>query len=106
VASGGPLLRVSVVLDGDSAIIGLDGELDVASQSVLADALRDVERHGPRRLVVDAERLTFLDAAGLHPLLAVQERMPAATVQLRNVQPQIRRMLRILDLASAFGVDD
>jgi len=105
VASREPLLRVSVTLDGDSAVLGLDGELDVASQSVLADALLEIEQRPPRHLVVDAARLTFVDAAGLHPLLSAKARMPAARIELHNVRPQIARVLRLLDLADAFGVD-
>ena len=103
-ATRDPLLRVSVTLDGDTAILGLDGELDVASQSVLADAMLEIEKRLPRRLVVDAARLTFVDAAGLHPLLSAQARMPATSIELRNVRPQIVRVLRLLDLAEAFGL--
>ncbi|HET6909417.1 MAG TPA: STAS domain-containing protein [Mycobacteriales bacterium] len=104
-ASREPLLRVSVSLDGDNAVLRLDGELDVASHSVLADALLEIEQQTLRHLVIDAERLTFVDAAGLHPLLSAKARMPATRIELRNVRPQILRVLRLLDLADAFDVD-
>ena len=105
-ATRGPQLRVSVLHSGDSAIVRLDGELDVATAEQLEKVLDELTATDPRPrlLVVDAEQLSFMDAAGLNPLLAAHRRLPTGSVRLYNARPAVARVLRLLDLADAFGL--
>ncbi|MDQ1694943.1 MAG: hypothetical protein QOJ03_296 [Frankiaceae bacterium] len=103
-----PLLRVSVERSGDGAVLRLDGELDCATapdvQSALDGLLMGPDR--PARILVDAERLAFIDVSGLAPLIRAGQRMPGTgTFQLRNPGRQLVRVIRLLDLAELFGLD-
>jgi anti-sigma B factor antagonist len=103
-----PLLRISVERAGDTAHIGLDGELDCSTAGQLDAALRRLlaERPPPRRFLVNAERLSFADVSGLAPLVRAAHKMPAGgTLQLRNAQRQVIRVIRLLSLADELGLD-
>lgn len=103
-----PLLRVSVARSGDAATIRLDGELDIATAGQLEEAIgRLLESEpAPRRICVDADRLSFVDVSGLAPLTRAAHRLPSgASMQLRNARRQVIRVIRLLDLADELGLD-
>jgi len=108
IAQGPPLLQVSVMRSGDTAVIRLDGELDCATAPKV-DALLDQLLTGtspPRRIVVDADRLAFIDVSGLNPFIRALQRMPdQSSLQLRNVAGQVARVIRLLDLGARLGLD-
>ena len=58
-----------------------------------------------RRIVVDADQLAFVDASGLAPLLAARRRLGEGSLRLRHARPPVLRVLRLLDLATVFGLD-
>ena len=101
------LLHVDVQRSESSVVVGLRGELDISTAATADSALQDLAREHPlpSRVTIDAEHLTFVDAAGLTPLVATLRRLPQGTLRIRNARPQIVRVLRLLDLAAAFGVD-
>ena len=106
--NGASVLRVSLVRTGDTAVIALDGELDCATASQVDDAVNKVLRSGkpPGRLLVDAERLDFVDVSGLAPLIRARHQLPAtAHLQLRNARRQVVRVVRLLDLGEVLGLD-
>jgi anti-anti-sigma factor len=101
-------LRISVVRTGKRAVVRLDGELDLATAGDIDVVLHELEvgdQPPPQQIVIDAEQLIFIDAAGLNPLLRAVQRLPAGTLRLRNVRPPVLRVLRLLDLADQFGLD-
>jgi anti-anti-sigma factor len=107
-AETSPLLQVSVERSGDAAVIRLDGELDCATAPQLASAIGGLLRQQapPRRLLVDADRLSFVDVSGLTPLVEASHRLPAGTsLQLRNARRQVVRVIRLLNLADQLGLD-
>jgi anti-anti-sigma factor len=106
-ASHGPTLNVSVARTGSTVVVRLQGELDVATANHLDQVLRDLltAADRPQRIVVDAEELAFLDASGLHPLLAVRRQLGDGSLRLRHARPPVLRVLRLLDLAAVFGLD-
>lgn len=83
------------VLGSASNGFRLVGELDLTVTSVLADALGTAVADGARRLSLDLTALRFMDAAGASALIgpAVEHQV---TLELRNPQPMIRKVLSIL----------
>jgi anti-sigma B factor antagonist len=103
-----PLLRVTVERAGDTAVIRLDGELDCSTAGELDAVMRRLlaERPPPRGFLVDAEGLSFVDVSGLAPLVRVGHTMSGhGTLQLRNAQRHVVRMIRLLGLADELGLD-
>jgi anti-anti-sigma factor len=103
-----PLLQVSVERSADVAVIRLAGELDCATAGQVDAAINGVldSDQPPRRILVDAERLSFIDVSGLDPLVRAAHRLPAgASLQLRNAHRQVARVIRLLDLGDRLGLD-
>jgi anti-sigma B factor antagonist len=95
-----PQLEI-VVLEGEGcARISLRGELDVATAAGLSEQLAAVNRTGVSELTVDLSRLTYLDAAGVSPLVAEQQRATASGIKLRIESPTafVRDLLTVTGL--------
>jgi anti-anti-sigma factor len=103
-----PLLRVSVVRSDDTAVVRLDGELDCASAPQLAAVVTRLligPLPTPSHIVFDAERLNFVDVAGLQPLVDARRRVPAGCrLEVRNAGPQTARVIRTLGLDEMLGL--
>jgi anti-anti-sigma factor len=100
------LLRVSMVDDGGRALLRVEGELDCATAPELEAVIARLwSGRIPTRVVVDAADLTFVDVAGIRPLLDLRRRLPPGGVQVRNARRQVVRVLRLLDVAGDLGID-
>ena len=80
--------------------IPLRGEIDMSNAGSLRQALRSVDDHDGAVVVVDFAQVTFIDCAGLGPLLEAQARL-GRRLRLRNVPPRVRRMLVFSGTADA-----
>lgn len=90
-------LSVGVHINERSAIVSVDGELDLASSPRLEQAIAEADR-SPRPLVVlDLKHLRFIDMAGLRVLLEAHERTEAEgrRLVLTNVPEPVRRVLAL-----------
>lgn len=69
----------------DATIIEIAGEVDIATVSLLAKALDDAvhSRRGP--VILDAQRLTYIDSAGLQTLVSVQQKLESQARRLAIV---------------------
>lgn len=91
-------LTVSVRRQGDSAVVEVGGELDLASSGELDRALQLAWRQRPELVVIDLGDLYFVDMAGLRVL--AEARQQAAERGSRLVLARVRRPVqRILELA-------
>ena len=90
---------------GESLIVTLRGELDVATAPALAARFDRLLSDRPGQIVVDVSRLTFIDAAGLRLLAALraQGRQRLVAVRLCGVSPRTRRLLAIVSPAASAG---
>lgn len=88
---------------GDIVVVAMSGELDVATAAELDDHLIHLAVTGHHRLVLDAARLTFCDASGIHVLVRAQARAAGqhGWLRLAAVDPLLSRILAILALTNA-----
>jgi anti-sigma B factor antagonist len=75
----------------------------------LSDRLYDQVRTllpGPKYIVIDCTHLSRMDSTGLGTLVRVYVHAKSAgcTIQLMNIGPSIRQLLRITELLSAFTI--
>jgi anti-sigma B factor antagonist len=99
-------VHVSVDADG-SIVLRVVGELDLATTSVLRDALESIPLIGGSRVVLDLGDLTFISAAGLRIALDAQQRLSehGGRLVLRGPRPLVLRVLRAADVEDAFEID-
>jgi anti-sigma B factor antagonist len=97
-----PVLRAAVTQSGETAVVTLTGELDLATADGLRARLVQVLDGDPppARVVLDASGLDFLDAAGISVLLSAQRSLAARGGQLCLREPSriVRRVVRVLQL--------
>lgn len=63
---------------GDTGIIEISGEVDIATVSLLAKALADAVRLSKGHLILDAQGLTYIDSAGIQTLVSTQRKLNAS----------------------------
>ena len=82
------------------------GEIVASNASVLRDALEMACEPG-RRIVVDMEAVSFIDASGVNALVAVANHAGDAHqgLSIQRPSPNVRKILGILGLSHYFGLD-
>jgi anti-anti-sigma factor len=85
--------------DPDTLVVTLAGLADLSTLLDLHLALREAATSGPARLLVDLDKLTFMDATTLGALVDAHRRVSAAggTLQVR-CQTRHRRLLTLTGL--------
>jgi anti-sigma B factor antagonist len=88
--------------DGGRAVIVLAGELDMASAELLQRAIEDDELHAETSVVLDLERLEFIDSTGLRVILKALEhcRGRGQYFAITRGSPQVQRLLSITGVAA------
>lgn len=90
-----------------SVILGLRGEIDLASASLLRQELEDVARSSSRRIVFDLAALDFIDSTGIRALLEAQDHADsnAHALVLTNVPRHVRRLFRITGIDAHIPIE-
>lgn len=96
-------LSISSSIEGGIANLALRGELDLAGAPMLERSLLELERRGPRRLVIDLRDLRFIDSTGLRLLLAANTRAQERGGEL-VLRPGDATVQRVFDVTGALEV--
>jgi anti-anti-sigma factor len=95
---GGAEARLEEVSDASGVLVlKLTGELDLSNVGSFRAAIDATYGHGLDRIVFDLSGLKFMDSSGLAMFIAIAERVE--TVELRNPQPIIRRIIELTGLS-------
>lgn len=89
---------------GDVAIISLRGEIDVYTAPRLRQALIDLVEGGSKDIVVDMDKVDFLDSTGLGVLVGGLKRVKSNDGEMKLVvtQDRIMKIFDITGLAKVF----
>ena len=90
-------LQIEVREEPDRVILRLDGELDMASAPLLRGALEQVQPDAAAMIVLDLERLRFIDSTGLRVILWAREHYLGRGQELAVTpgSPQVQRLLAV-----------
>jgi anti-sigma B factor antagonist len=90
-------LRIVVRHEQDRIVLGLHGELDLASVPLLESEIQSAEMNTTRMVVLDLEDLQFMDSAGLRTILSAHEcsQERGQKFALTRGPQQIQRLLAI-----------
>lgn len=69
------ICSVCVGAIGSTSIVEIAGEVDIATVSMLVKALGDAVHLGKGDLILDAQKLMYIDSAGLQTLLSTQRQL-------------------------------
>ena len=87
-------------------VIDVQGEIDMYSAPRLRELLIDLASQGSYRLVVNLDKVGFLDSTGLGVLVGGLKRMRAhdGSLDLVCTQQRILKILKITGLTEVFGI--
>ncbi len=93
--------------DGNE-IVDVEGEIDVYTAPRLRELLIELVNKGHFRLIVNMERVEFLDSTGLGVLVGGLKRVRAhdGSLDLVCTQERILKIFRITGLTKVFGIHD
>jgi anti-anti-sigma factor len=93
----GDHLQIHVRQERDRAVLGLRGELDLASASLLQTEIDTAEIGEASMVVLDLQQLRFIDSTGLRAILAAHERCRERGQEFAVTQgsQQVQRLLSI-----------
>jgi len=99
-------LSLSTRTEGDKTVVEVGGEIDVYTAPKLREQLVELVSAGQYHIVVDMERVDFLDSTGLGVLVGGLKRVRAHDGSLRLVctQERILKIFRITGLTKVFPI--
>ena len=99
-------LSLSSRPEGDRTVVEVGGEIDVYTAPKLREQLVELVQAGQYHLIVDMERVDFLDSTGLGVLVGGLKRVRAHDGSLRLVcsQERILKIFRITGLTKVFPI--
>jgi anti-anti-sigma factor len=86
----------------------LEGEIDMSAAEALLVRTGELAAAHEGDVVLDLEKVTFIDSAGMRALLIARENLTAAGRALRlvNVTPEVRRLLDLVGLTGVLSGDE
>ena len=92
---------VDVSRSGDTELIAVRGELDLASGPELESELQSISPGEVRLVVVDLRELEFMDSTGLSIIVRAHHRLARDGCELSLVRgtPQVQRLLDLTGVA-------
>jgi anti-sigma B factor antagonist len=90
--------------DNGVTVVAPTGRLDVAGAPALKDAISEVLKNGPPRVVLDMEGISFVDSTGLGSVIAALKQIRSSQGDLRLAAPnqQVRVVLELTTLDRVF----
>ncbi len=93
--------------DGDTHVLELLGELDIAGAPRLEQEFQDVESGDAGSIVVDLSGLEFIDSTGIRLLLMAADRCAAESrMTILRGPRQVHRVFEITDLVNRLPFAD
>jgi anti-sigma B factor antagonist len=91
---------------GDWMVIGLRGEVDLASAPQFRRSLHDLVDQGHTRLAMDLSDLQFMDSTGLGVLIGCLKRLREhdGTLVLTGMRPPVARVFEVTGLDRIFTI--
>ena len=101
-------LKIAVEEKDDTMVLRLDGEVDVYTAPKLKSRLIDLVDQGKFKIVVDLEKVAFMDSSGLGVLVGGLKRVRShdGAISLICSQENILKIFRITGLVKIFPIFD
>jgi anti-sigma B factor antagonist len=92
--------------EGSTYVVDLTGEIDVHSTPTLKDALKRLTDDGHYELVINLQKVDYIDSTGLVALVNIQKlaREHDGAVTLVLTDPHIKKIFDIMGLVKVFWI--
>ena len=92
----------------DAHVIVLEGEIDLLTASAISDPVTRLGPSAPSTVVLDFERVTFIDSTGLSALLVADRvaRASGRSLVLRAVSARVLKVLAVTQLDRVLTIQE
>ena len=93
-------LQIDLERQDDRVVVHLDGELDMANAGALRAALEEIDAGAEGMVVLNLQKLRFIDSTGLRVILWARERYVSRGLEFA-VTPGSQQVQRLLAVSGA-----
>jgi len=87
---------IGTVRRGEEIVLVIEGEIDIATAPLLDERLNDPDVASARTVIVDLDRVTFMDSTGLRVLVShALAETNGMRLQLTRGSPQVQRLFAV-----------
>jgi anti-sigma B factor antagonist len=106
IPESGPPVTIDQVAVGRRTVLGVAGEIDMATVPELRAAIDAALEAAPRELWIDFTATEFMDSTGLHALLDVSRSLLVRNCRLAIICPDgtVRRLLEVTGVDGALEI--
>lgn len=99
-------IAVNVEKRNDAVIVSPDGDIDLHRSPALRDHIRRAVDGRPKRLIVDLQRVPYMDSSGLATLVEAMQltRRQSTSLVICGLQPRVKSIFEIARLESVFTI--
>jgi anti-sigma B factor antagonist len=91
-----PSFDIETVRRGDEIVFVVEGEIDIATAPLLEERLSSPDVASARTVIVDLDRVTFMDSTGLRVLVShALSETNGNRLQLTRGSPQVQRLFAV-----------
>ena len=101
-------MKIQVEKNNDIAIVAMDGEINYDNSVQLRNAFLKITKEGINKVIVDFEKVTFIDSAGLATLIEMLQglRKTKGKLLLCNVNKHTRGIFEITKIHKLITIYD
>src|SRR3989304_1151453 len=91
-------------IEGDIAILNLNGRLDLSSAALLKEASKETINRETRKVLLNLDQVDFINSSGLGALVSIlkEVRSNHGMLKLTNLAPYVREIFDITQLSNIF----
>ncbi|UCC80879.1 MAG: STAS domain-containing protein [Candidatus Zixiibacteriota bacterium] len=99
-------MEITTKINGDVAVINLEGRLDLNSSNQLKDASREFFSKDNCKLVLNMDRVDFINSSGLGALVSIlkEVRNHKGELKISNLAEYVKEIFDITQLSSIFDI--
>lgn len=93
-------------MEGDIAVLSIEGRLDLTSASVLKDMSKQVIKSESKKMILNLDKVDFINSSGLGALVSILKdvRSSQGSMKLTNLAPYVKEIFDITQLANIFDI--
>ncbi|MFA5060574.1 MAG: STAS domain-containing protein [Candidatus Omnitrophota bacterium] len=99
-------MKITQTENNDFVVVAIDGEIDLDSSPQMRKIFQELMDKGKSRIVIDFEKVSYIDSSGLATLIEMMQRLKKIQGQLSLVQmsDKIRSLFEITKLDKLFSI--
>lgn len=88
--------EIDIIRRGDALVLVVEGEIDIATAPLLEQHLTDAEATDTPVVIIDLDRVSFMDSTGLQVLVAhTLSEAKGRRIRLTKGSPQVQRLFTV-----------